>query len=525
MIQQKNLSFFLCAFLALATQLHTYATDRVVNPISDPYYTIQQAYDTTVVVTDNDSVTVTMPSYASPGIAMVKAINNKTSVQEWPGSLVPYGTIMTISYIVTNTSNATIIDFRVVDDQGYTIYQPKTSLDPHETVTCTAMVLAPELNVVHHNIATVTALDYYGRYVTATASAYALSISVGLYRLNWAGICGNTSTQNYMIGSYNSTDMLHNSLNCWLIEELPTPTAHLSSQLDMGSQTIMDSAIYNNETGMNIALLTYNQNTRTSAIILAKEENSSLVLYNTQTLPSIAFKLQWFVAPNNIPYIITDQQNALALYAVNLSSHTMALATTTTNLAAGYPSSFLYWLIQNGQIYIVQGFNQTDIATYNVSFTIPAIEEGKVTHMNGSYRDITACSTYYNHLILGGILTNYEARVARYYINSSGYLNAPIATKKIDAANSIHWLERCRCNDSTIMADAHILVGTDNGLYSLDPNNLQIKASYTNLLNNDWLNACWCCGSNLGLCSASNSNKLATIFNETGTSFIKLLQL
>jgi hypothetical protein len=96
-----------------------------------------------------------------------------------------------------------------------------------------------------------------------------------------------------------------NSLDFWVFNE--TPTASFINSLDLGQKIIMDSATYNTDSGMNIAVLTQTQQGNTS-IVLVTYDGVSAVLQSTKPLSSRAFKAQWFVAPNSTPYIIPSHK-------------------------------------------------------------------------------------------------------------------------------------------------------------------------------------------------------------------------
>ena len=481
-------------------------------------------FDISSVVAPQDehftlNLTVT-PYTKTAGLSFVKLINGSYVSTDWPGIIVPEGTTLDISYLVTNTGLSTLSQINVIDDQGYIISQPYTNLEPNQSMTCTATTTAPGLAILHKNIGTVTGKALDDSIVSANATAYATSIPVGQYRFNWDCKCTDTGTQRTLIGSYNNTDLTNNSIACWTFDTNPTITCIQGTPLELGDRIIINSAVNNDEHGINIAILTHEQ-TGTTSIILATVINNNMVLMSQTTLPAMAFKVQWLLSPfNNQPYLVTDEQDNIRLYSVDLNLYTLTPIASAPNKANGLPSTFLYWLNQGTALYIIQGYNETDIATYKVALDSPAIEGGIVSHMHETFSDINACSTYYRFLVLGGTSTLGKSFLARYLINNFGHLIRPILSTSIADATTINYCERCCCSD-----DNHLLVGTDNGLYSLNPNDFTISASITSMPNNNWVNVCWCCCAQPQYCTATNSDHKTYVFQEAGTNLNKLYNL
>ena len=470
-------------------------------------------------VSDIDSITVTLPQTTHPGISIVKRIDNNAFSLTWPGAVVPLGSTMSITYRITNTGDSILRNIVVSDNQGYIVTQPASSLNPGEYMICTASAPAPALNSIHHDTATVTADGLFSTHTTATTQAYAFAVPTGIYRCNWTCICDDTGSQHYIVGSHNSTDFTNNQFDGWIFDEVPTPTTRNTSILALDSNVIIDSAIYNTSQGSNIALLTYDQENIQASIILATIADEEIVHQNTIHLPSMAFKLQWFTSPEGEPFIVADEYDRIALYWVDLETFTLSLFASTPNVAAGTPSSFLYWYIQRDQIYIIQGFDNINIATYKVVFGESIIRPGVTTVMGNSFSTINSCSTCFNYLVLSGVYNNDQAIIARYIINDFGHVTAPLTTRTFDDATTVHYCERCCCNGS------QILVGTDNGLYKLQTNSLNTIASNISMSDNDWLNICWCCDSNRIYCIACNSNHQTFIFKEVGGNLIEECEL
>jgi hypothetical protein len=74
---------------------------------------------------------------ASPAIGIEKATNG-VDADTPTGPSIPVGDPVTWTYAVTNTGNVTLTGITVSDDQGVTVTCPQTTLDPGDSMTCTA---------------------------------------------------------------------------------------------------------------------------------------------------------------------------------------------------------------------------------------------------------------------------------------------------------------------------------------------------------------------------------------------------
>ena len=79
---------------------------------------------------------ITFAPNVSPAITIVK-LTNGTNNDAPPGILLPVGSLVTWSYVVTNTGNETLIDVVVTDDHGVAVSCPKNTLATGESMTCT----------------------------------------------------------------------------------------------------------------------------------------------------------------------------------------------------------------------------------------------------------------------------------------------------------------------------------------------------------------------------------------------------
>ena len=91
------------------------------------------------------------------GLSIAKLING-LDANVAPGALVPPGSAMAVSFVVTNTGSTKITRIKVSDDviAASDIDCPKTSLAAGETMTCAASLVAPAAGVDHRNVGTVS---------------------------------------------------------------------------------------------------------------------------------------------------------------------------------------------------------------------------------------------------------------------------------------------------------------------------------------------------------------------------------
>lgn len=81
----------------------------------------------------------TAPS--GPGI-QVKKLTNGTLAEQPPGPLIPVGGKVEWTYVVTNTGTTRLTDIAVTDSTGVRVFCPGTTLDPGESMTCSAQGVA-----------------------------------------------------------------------------------------------------------------------------------------------------------------------------------------------------------------------------------------------------------------------------------------------------------------------------------------------------------------------------------------------
>ena len=465
---------------------------------------------------ENYSLTLTItPSSLEPGIFVQKFINANSTSTYLPGVIVPENSAMNISYIVTNTGNVTLTNITVTDDQGYVITHPTTTLDPDLYMTCTATAAAPTINQQHKDIGTVIGTTLYdASTATASATAYATSIPVNPYRFNFGCICSDTEDAHIFVGSRNIPSLTNNTLECWIFDASATPTCNFAAALDLGSHIIMDSATYNNDNGMNLLILTNDQD-GTCYLNLALYDGTDIVKTGSIALSSPAFKAQLFMSRTNNLYAVTDELDRLSIYSIDLSTHTFTLTSSVSNLASNLPSAFLRTLPQEDSFYIIQGYGNNYVATYAVDLTTGIVSDGSANGMSSTFSTINSCATCYDSLTLGGTNTGNVGTLAQYTIDISGDLVFTQSTNITDTS-TVNYCERCCCNNSWLLA------GTDNGLYSFDPDTLALQAS---MASDDWINTCWCCDINADYCIAVKNNHQSYIVQQVGSSLNEVLAI
>ena len=222
-----------------------------------------------------------------------------------------------------------------------------------------------------------------------------------------------------------------------------------------------------------------------------------------------ASKVQWILDSVGRPYIAVDTNLGIMVYPVTLSPYTFGTAFTTANLAGSNPSSFLYWLPQDSNLYLVQGYNSTNVATYLVNLTgTPTIHAGVNSDISGQFDQANSCATCSDYFVIGGSKSSVGTLVP-YSISSTGTLLAGTAVT-VGGASTVNYCERCCCSGD------NLLVGTDTGLLSYD-NSLAFMLSSTSLVS---LNVCWCCNSHNQYCAVVDSVHGAFVLKQQPPSFI-----
>ena len=113
-----------------------------------PYsFTLTAAYPGSLGMRNVVKVTVTgaekttyqahSSSFCLPRLSLTKYING-VDANSAPGPIVKVGSPVNWTYAVTNTGNVKLTGVTVTDDQGVTVTCPKTTLNPGDSMTCTA---------------------------------------------------------------------------------------------------------------------------------------------------------------------------------------------------------------------------------------------------------------------------------------------------------------------------------------------------------------------------------------------------
>lgn len=355
---------------------------------------------------------------------------------------------------------------------------------------------------------------------TTDSQSICMTLNTGYARFNFGCMCTDKGSQHILIGSYNDPAGIDNKLmGC--VFDADTSTTISITPADLGTQVLNSVAVYNTDNSTYIALLTKQNDNYLLRLATCADNGSgfAFTLSDTAvTLSNPTAKVQWILGSDGTPYIITDMQETLNIFKADLSTLTLTLHDTTTNMAGSTNSNFLYWTIQDTQLYAVQGYGTTHVITYKVDTdTVTFLNSGIDTDISETFSTVPACSTCFNYLVLGGTDNTNQGIVARYSINSDGTLSLINSAYMPTAA--VYYCERCCCNTN------QLLVGTDTGLYSLDPASLIILAANTSMPNNDWVNTCWCCDSSVVYCSAIDGNHHSYIFQEQGSNLVKVCDL
>ena len=328
----------------------------------------------------------------------------------------------------------------------------------------------------------------------------------GFYRLNWGCGCSDTGNEHIIIGSYNQVGS--NQLYGWVFDQ--TSCATISPQI-FGTNTILNNAVYNNNDIVNIATLTQTPaNNYVIYLVTCSNPGSGFEfeLQATQTLAGVtsASKVQWFFM--NQPYLAVDTNNGIMIYPIDLSNYTFGTPISTINLADSNPSSFLYWLPYSSNLFLVQGYNNTTVATYQVDLTgTPTVYAGVNSDISGQFDQANSCATCNNYLVIGGS-KNSQGTLVQYGLSNTGTLS-PITAVSLAGASTVYYCERCCCS-----SDNNLLVGTDTGLLSYDADLTQTVASSST----PCVSVCWCSNSqNLYGAAITTTHDAFTFIQEAGS--------
>jgi hypothetical protein len=136
----------------------------------------------TAVGTSPQDVTVTDTDTAcyfgyTPGISIEK-LTNDNDADLPPGPMVPVGSTVQWTYVVTNTGDVQLTGVSVTDNRGVAVTCPKTTLAPSESMTCTASGTATAGQ--YSNIGTATGMPPGGPAVTASDPDHYFGYTAGI---------------------------------------------------------------------------------------------------------------------------------------------------------------------------------------------------------------------------------------------------------------------------------------------------------------------------------------------------------
>jgi uncharacterized repeat protein (TIGR01451 family) len=106
--------------------------------------------DSAVQVSDTDPGNYVGHPPSRPGIDIEKFVNEADADTEAAAIHVEVGSALQFTYVVTNTGDVALASIVVTDNTGTTVTCPKTTLEPAESMTCTASGLA--LLGLHTNV-------------------------------------------------------------------------------------------------------------------------------------------------------------------------------------------------------------------------------------------------------------------------------------------------------------------------------------------------------------------------------------
>jgi hypothetical protein len=110
----------------------------------------------------------------SPAVA-IETLTNGSEADDPPGPSVVNGHSVLWTYVVTNTGDVSLSSLGVTDDHGVIVTCPKTTLQPGESMTCTASGTAS--GGQYANVGTVTGTPPVGANVTASDPSHYVGIA------------------------------------------------------------------------------------------------------------------------------------------------------------------------------------------------------------------------------------------------------------------------------------------------------------------------------------------------------------
>jgi len=437
------------------------------------------------------------------------------AIQASPSNLLP-GIVSNITADFTQNSSGQPIGSCMPDGSPVAFSTPAGTVTPPIVLTISGQA---KTLLSLTSTASVCARDADAPDTTLSEQCTAATFDpLGLYRLNYGCICSDTTgTQHILVGSYNNTGL--NSIEGWVFDEVTASCVQISP-LIVTPDILYNVAVYNNADIINLAVLTTTSNSYTLSLATCSFNGVNYVIDpagTPTTLPAAAFKVQWAVAGANA-YIAVDTIDNMRVYPVDLSSYTIGTPIQTPNMGNNqYASDFLYWLYKDSSLYLIQGFNNTNIATYQVDLTgTPTIYPGVLTDVSSTFSLINSCATCQDYFVVGGSTAG-QGTLAQYDVNISGTLTL-IGQYTTPAGTTVNYCERCCCQES------QLLVGTDVGLFNYSialDDSLTLTSSLTLPVSGstNWLSVCWCCNNSNKYCAAVNNAPSAFVLEQMTPTF------
>lgn len=470
-------------------------------------------------VKDFGTLPVPLGTYISGKMtaAGVDATDPDNPVGVFAGKAVP------VEIAITNVEAENIADVVIADEKGTSIGEAEEVVPDESLIADSKLIADSTFDVIGTEytvkLTNTEDVEVYRLYTLFTEAI------TGTYRINWGCLCDDDlSTTHILVGSYN--DGVNNTIKGWEFNEISESCVTLTSSINLGDSTILNKAVYNTVDSFdnNVIYLAYVTQApdQDCVLNLAKcslnGDSYEFTVGDTTGLSSICSKVQWILDSNDIPYVAVDCDNEIRVYPIGLSDLSFGAYFSTANKSLGNASTFLYWLPQ-GNLYLIQGFGAATVSTYKTDLLAHTIESGVDTNLSGTFSQVNACATCNNYLILGGSNTEVSKNgvLKQYTVKTTdpnkGALVATSLMETIETTSTINYCELCCCNGS------NLLVGTDKGLFSYDPDTLSLISSNTLLPNNNWNNTSWCCVNN-DYCAAVNNDAQAYILKQESGSFI-----
>jgi len=340
----------------------------------------------------------------------------------------------------------------------------------------------------------------------------------GFNRVNWGCLCGEGGYNGVFIGAYVDPAGIANRLMGWTFDG--TSCAFIT-ELNYTTTAIINHVVFNATGTISIGILAQ-QSDNSYRVDLATFDGVQFTPKGSHLFsPGVtASKLQFILDSAGNLYAAVDTRGQINVMSIDKSSLSFINTFTQDNLNSATQSNFLYWYANNNGLYLVQGYNNAGVptvATYKVTLDPNAtvIETGIETDIGTEFTKSFCCSTCQDYLVLGGTSIPFggQAALVPCTLSTTGSLIPGIAVPV--SGTAVYYTERCCCDDD------HLLVATDNGLFSY-ANDLSMVISSTLI---QCINTCWCCKGDNHYCAAVTTGHEGEVFKENGASLEELCTL